>query len=422
MIRRSVPVLLTAAAVPLAAAAFAGAGGQEARPSPLLSYSIVGSSSCAAKPCFGDVMGRIPVQRLLLELAKGPLERPEAERLLANDARSLEDLLALRLVRPEGDRLLLGFALFTASDVRRIREISESHAESLADALLARRGELEEAVKAYDMPGADPGAVLYFLLGCASLDWDGLALTAEMGYRRTTGERPDGAYVPAAQEVCEESLERIYWGSHNAAYEGVGFTSFGDHHALPRLLLPDLLWRAPEPPSSYPEALKAALRGLFAGTLDLAAGRMGRMMLTLRDGPAGLPDLARAAGVPGPEAESLLRVLSAVEYVGERDGRYRALVPVLAKRDKAMADRVIEIGRRVMGDWLKASYGRIEAGLAGLSFMRSGVPFPEGFTMIWHYVFGIANRKLVEAGLFADPYGAARAFKGALPAVHELEL
>ena len=42
--------------------------------------------------------------------------------------------------------------------------------------------------------------------------------------------------------------------------------------------------------------------------------------------------------------------------------------------------------------------------------------------MIWHYLFGIANRHLVEAGLFADPYASTRNYKGAIPAVYELEL
>jgi hypothetical protein len=36
---------------------------------------------------------------------------------------------------------------------------------------------------------------------------------------------------------------------------------------------------------------------------------------------------------------------------------------------------------------------------------------------VWHYVFGIANRTLVEAGFLADPYGPDRRHQGFLPAI-----
>jgi hypothetical protein len=94
---------------------------------------------------------------------------------------------------------------------------------------------------------------------------------------------------------------------------------------------------------------------------------------------------------------------------------------VLAKRDDAMVRRLLAIGHGVMESWLAANYPKMKADLGDLSLMRSGVPFEDGFTNVWHYVFGIANRKLVEAGLFADPYAADRKLKGSIPAVYELE-
>ncbi|MCC7294301.1 MAG: hypothetical protein IT188_00425, partial [Acidobacteria bacterium] len=123
----------------LANAASAGGRAADER---LLQYSIVGSSSCDRTPCFNGVMVRIPVQRFLLELAEGPMARAKAE---ARDlgAAGIADLLKLRLVRFDGDRYLLNFALFTAADVGRIREVSERYAGSLAEALLARRADIE---------------------------------------------------------------------------------------------------------------------------------------------------------------------------------------------------------------------------------------------------------------------------------------
>ena len=42
--------------------------------------------------------------------------------------------------------------------------------------------------------------------------------------------------------------------------------------------------------------------------------------------------------------------------------------------------------------------------------------------MIWHYIFGMANQKLVEAGMFADPYAPGRHHSGAIGVVNALDL
>jgi hypothetical protein len=392
------------------------------RERPLLRHNIVGSSSCDRKPCYSETMNDLVVQRFLLDLAANPHELRAAEAAMTDATVSLTDLLALRLIRREEDRYCLSFALFTAADQERIRATSERHATSLANALLARREEIEQALRAYDAPGVDPGAVAYFLLGCASLDWDGLAVAAANGYRKTTEERPDGSYVPAAEEIAETSLEGVYWGSHNETYDGVSMTSFGDHHSLPRMMLPDLLWRGAKVPSHYPDEVKVALDGLLAQSLERSGHLLGRIMLALRTDRRSRVDLARAAGTTESEAKALLGVLAALDYVSEEGGLYRAKIPVLTRRDEAMAKKILAIGNQVMERWLDKSYPSIERELGDLSFSRSKVPFSEGFTMIWHYLFGIANRRLVEAGLFADPYAPSRRYKGAIPAVYELKL
>lgn len=392
------------------------------RRQPLLEYSIVGSSSCGTRPCYREVMNSIPVQAFLLDLAKGPAKLHAADAALQDTSVSVADLLTLRLIRREGDQYFLNFALFTAADVTRIRETSERYADGLAATFLARRKEIETVLGSYDAPGVDSKAVAYFLLGCASLDWDGLNLTAEKGYRKSTEERPDGNYVPVAQEIANASLERIYWGSHNLTLNGITFTSFGDHHSLPRYMFPDLLWQTPSYSSSYPDALKSALEQLLTESLNRDVHKMGRIMLALREGQKSSRDLARAANATMSKAKALLRVLVALDYVREDNGLYQAQIPVLTKRDEAMAREILAIGNQVMGQWLSQNYEKTKAELDDLSFTRSGVPFAEGYTMVWHYLFGITNRKLVEAGMFADPYAITRRYKGAIAAVYDMAL
>jgi hypothetical protein len=72
-----------------------------------------------------------------------------------------------------------------------------------------------------------------------------------------------------------------------------------------------------------------------------------------------------------------------------------------------------------MKDWLKKDYEPFRESVKEISPLRAGVPFPEVFAQLWHYIFGIANQKLVEAELFSDPYAADHVQKGHALAVWE---
>lgn len=392
-----------------------------AQEQPLLHYSIVGSSSCAKKPCYDEVMSSLPVQKMLLGLAAGPLPAKDVEAAVKDASVPLGDILQLKLIRRDGDRFFLNFPLFTAADVQRIRASSEVYAGSLADAMLAHRQEIEAALQSYDLPGVDRKAVAYFVLGCASLDWDGLDLTAAKGYRKASEERPDGNYVPDAEEITSLSLERIYWGSHNSEYDGIRMTSFGDHFSK-RFTLPDLFWRLPGrvAKTELPDELKPDIEAMLDASLNQTGTYVARMLVSLRSGEKTLPELAQAAKMRVEDAEPMVRMLVALQFVTPQGDHYEASIPVIGKRDEGMTRRLLSIGNTVMDQWLALNYPKIKAGLSDLSFTRAGVPFEDGFTMIWHYLFGIANRKLVETGLFADPYAASRKYKGSIPAVSEI--
>jgi len=60
--------------------------------------------------------------------------------------------------------------------------------------------------------------------------------------------------------------------------------------------------------------------------------------------------------------------------------------------------------------------------LDALTPRKYGVPLSHSFYPVWHYIFGIANRELVAAGFFADPYDPGRRFQGFLPAVYRLNV
>ncbi len=70
-----------------------------------------------------------------------------------------------------------------------------------------------------------------------------------------------------------------------------------------------------------------------------------------------------------------------------------------------------------MDAWLAANYQAVQAELSTITPLRYGVPYADVFTQVWHYLFGTANRQLVEARVFADPYSESRQYKGFIPVV-----
>ena len=51
-----------------------------------------------------------------------------------------------------------------------------------------------------------------------------------------------------------------------------------------------------------------------------------------------------------------------------------------------------------MLEWHESNYDRVREALSDLTPIKNGVPFERVYTEIWHFVFGIANRTLVEEG------------------------
>jgi hypothetical protein len=382
----------------------------------LLDYRIVGSSSCKTAPCWGRTIERIEVQRLLLQLAGSPQTADAVDASLTGSGVTRDDLEKLRLVRREGNRCVLNFSLFTADDTRRIREVGDRYAQSLAGEIVARRQEIEAALAPYGAAGVDPRAVAFILLGCVSLDWDGLDLTARDGYSKSTDRRPDGRYVPwAEQRSGSDALRGVYWGSHNVSNAGLQMTSFGDHFSVPRRTFPDLFDRPGELRSvgRVPASLAAT------GSLGKAGFELGRIMVALRDRERTLDELAAAARVTPAEAESWMALLSGLDWVAARGGTYATKIPVFTKRDVPTIRRVRQIGREVMDRWLARNYPQMKADLGETTPVRWGVPYAEGFTLIWHWVFGLTNQRLVKSGLFADPYDPGRREKGFIPCVFD---
>jgi hypothetical protein len=370
------------------------------------------------------------VQALLLELRQGPREESYITDMLSGTGVMLKDLLALPLIRRDGELYAPSFPLLTAEDLRYVREVSERYARDLAAEYLQHRVEFEELMSRYPVEHVPLARVGFVLIGCFSLDWDGLDITESSGYRTPFVAEGVGKVHWATERQPPEATKGIYWGSNNAPLgSGITLTSFGDNYAPVRFAFPDLVWRLGrafpdvmwEAARSYgvgvPEELRPALAALGRRTLAELAEEVGTVMMALRAGERTAEDIAEVTGGDERETDALLSLLEALDYVRLDSGRYATVIPVFSEDDRAMVRGVLNLSHGLLSGWLERNYDGLESDLTRLTPLGDPLPFEDTFYYIWHYVFGIANRILVEEAMFEDPYGGDRRYTGYVPVV-----
>jgi DNA-binding MarR family transcriptional regulator len=146
------------------------------------------------------------------------------------------------------------------------------------------------------------------------------------------------------------------------------------------------------------------------------------VMLALSERDLSLEVLAARAGIEIDKLERIIALLEEADYVTRQNETYAGRVLVLSADDEVMVRHMLAKGREIMTAWHESYYDGTKAALSDLTPLRNGVPFERVYTEVWHFVFGIANRELVKAGLFADPYAVGRRHKGFLPFIRTSDL
>jgi DNA-binding MarR family transcriptional regulator len=378
---------------------------------PILELGYAGSGPAGRE--FARVAANRTVQRALLDVAAAPRSPEYLDAALKGTGVTPDQLQSLQLIRLNGGRYELSFSLLTLEDRQKIQAAAEREGARLAAGILEHRPRIETLLKTSSMPSTDWRAMAFFVLGCVSLDWDGLNWISEKGYWTDPGK---GGYVPTAtQPLPREARRQLYWGSHNYT-DRAAVTTFGDHYSVPRMGLPDVFSRAT---LDAPEPIKSSLARAAVGMVRRQAAAL---MLALRDGPKNADELVSATGSRQVDVKDVLDLLLALEYVTESKGVYTAVIPVLTERDRPMVRELRLLGREAIAKWFEERYEPLRSALADLTPQRYGVPLSSSFYWVWHPLFGVANRELVAADLFADPYDAKRTFQGFIPAVYLLDV
>ena len=400
--------------------------GQSPDSAPLLHTGITGVKRATglADPTF--VLSLRPVQRVVLDAVAGPIGAAHIDSLLHGTPVTRGDLVKLGILRTQGNtqgnEYAIAYLVLTADDQRAIYAAARTYGPSLARAYESHRVEFERLLAQYHRP--DLRAELAFaMVAGISMNWDGLKLTTELGYRVAPVRYPNGdAYLfHSNQPGAHNPADGLYSESHSLPGPQTTFTTFGDGPSIPRTHgIPDVF---DGPAEDGLESLKGdpavygAVQGELLAYIEDAAADAGALMAVLADAPLTVPALRARVVLPGVRFDASLRFLEALGYVRKSGDTYDVAVPVLMPRDKPMLDSTLALSRRIMTEWLATNHGAMERDLAGLSSVRDGLPFAAPFSEVWHYVFGLAAKSLATGGFFADPRGPGRRDTGYVPLV-----
>jgi hypothetical protein len=387
----------------------------------LLSTGVTGSINASGLDDPQYVLSFVPVQRLMLDAARRPLTKEDIQKAVLGTPVTLDHLLRLELLRKDQDAYRLNYLLLTVQDQEAMYRVSARYGQSLAEAFRAHIAEFDSIFSRYPNAPLRP-QLMFDLIAGAALNWGGLDLTTQLGYRvKPPRHANGGVYLVHSAEVgAHLDFTGLCLDSQTAPGSKMSFSTFGDGVSLPRLQgLPDVfdgLESAVEDWRNLPEVY-AALRSEYITLLLLAIDDAGQVMNAVANGTDTDQGLAKAIPVTDDRRRAILRLLTAIGYLREADHRYLVGVPVLTERDKPLVEATLKLSREIMADWLKRNYPSMKDDFSGLSPMRNGLPFSLAFSEVWHYEFGFATKSLAESGFNANPRAPGNRYEGYIPLV-----
>jgi len=378
----------------------------------LIHTALTGSIKASGLDDPQYLLSFVPIQRLMLESTRHPLTKAEIDTGVQGTPVTLDHLLRAELLSKEGETYRLNYLLLTKEDQETMYRACREFGLSLADAVRAHKTEFDRIFANYPNASLRP-QLAFTLIAGAALNWGGLDLTTELGYRVKPPHHADGSvyFVHSAENGAHLDFSGLYLDSETVPGTKVSFSTFGDGNS--RLQgLPDVLEgpleNGMEPWKKLPEVY-GALESEFVSLLMLAIDDAGQVMAAVANGTD--TDAALAS------RKAMVGLLEAIGYLTEVNHHYLVSVPILTERDKPLVDATLKLSREIMTGWLRSNYPQMQDQLSGLSPMRSGVPFSLVFSEVWHYDFGFATKSLAESGFYANPRAYGNRYEGYVPLV-----
>ncbi|HJO94039.1 MAG TPA: hypothetical protein QF753_11600 [Victivallales bacterium] len=328
-------------------------------------------------------------EKLLSELCTKPIPIPE---IRGDCLAAFKKLNAVRI--DEDNKAFLNFTCLSKDEIKQVKKVSNIIGKDLADTIISNLKISKKLENSYDTEMLQK--ILFILIGCVSLDWNGLKILEALGYIPILGfslteqERNSAellSYVLIAEEKFRNNVKEVYCGSHNICYKEIIYTTFGDNLSKTRKSFPDLNWDLKVDEQKFPFINYYIENG------------MGRIYDYL---------------ISNETDKNLERILGDLKYI--KDGKIN--IPIFNNDNYILVKDVIDQTNDILTIWLQKNIPQLEYSFRDLNSLKMGVSFKEVLVELWHLVFGYANKHLARSCFIFNPYSKESDFKGYLPCIH----
>lgn len=322
----------------------------------------------------------------------------------------VEGLVLIEAVRKESEKYVLNFPCFLKEDIKILLDVSEKYTQSLSNMIIENKNFFMNTIKEFKYKNIDIEKYLFFIIGCASLDWIGgvvLERTERIVVKKRVG---DNKYTLFGNEKSNESMKELYWGSHNFYTEKYVLTTFGDHDK-PRHSFPDIFfWLF----SFNMEKLKKLnYYNEFSSSYDYAIKDWGNSLVNSL-----INYVSNDKKIINEKNKSNIDLLKKLNYIKDE----KLNIPILDVQDTEILKIIINKMVVIINSWLDSFYLEIKKELQNITPIKYNVDYKEVFMQVWHYLFAVTNKNLARKEFFFDPYNKKSDWQGFMPIIYSSEL
>ena len=355
-------------------------------------------------------MKKDEVKEFLLELNSNPTEKDRLLERYPSLEEEIEKLLKLDVLREEKGTVYVNFTLTDEEDMGILFDVCESYAENLADQIEKNIDVVFDSLEEYENKKITKEKLSFLMIGCYLLDWGALELIRKWGIADHRKPQPgDNEYLLWGECEVQQSLKEIYWGGHMYEGEKYTFHTFGDHSEdTKRIAFPDLIYEFDK--MSF-EGNKEYKSLLFDKRVELLE-ELGNILDII--GKSGKKKDELFNEVNNDSLSNSLDLLKKLGYIEKNNEKYYLSIPYFESQDTQLIFEAISPLLPIIKEWMEDNLDRLEDDVAEIKPIKNGVPFEEVYIQIWHYIFGLTNKKLAGRGIIYDTYSDPL-HKGYLP-------
>ncbi len=319
--------------------------------------------------------------------------------------KGLNALKKINAITESNGRFKLNFQAYLEEDVLLLQEANKHLSRKLGEKIIELENKIVEKIKNLKhCDNTSIGILLYHIIACRTLDWQGLDYFAEKGILNISKIQPGNRdYLIIGYEEnkkVREYSDKLFCCSNNTKSENIRFSSFGDDQGLRMKGMRGVLvsyQRNLIHGSKYKE-VGQAYNALLKGFNDKLVKDLGELLLDIANKKLCYNQFKN-------EDKLMIDFLKVMEYIGFKDESsiITVKIPIFEVQDKVVLNEISEMVLLHISEEVEKAFRYIAENVLQLTSIRHMVDIKDMANEIWHQIFGEINNYLMEVGFIAKP-------------------